>query len=610
MKMMAPAGSAKLPRKARAAMEKAMEGTLATALAARRQSLASEALYQSKMLFAVGDFQRAYDRITMYFPDRDFGGANLVADITSDTFFFELELMFAKAAFETGRLEEAKRHYLSVVQNPKIQSSGRLLVIALHDLGRIAAKEGDAQQAISFLAFSITALEAQRATINSEVSKMGFAGDNQAVYGDIVSLLFAQGQYGQALEYVERAKSRALVDMLAGQQSFGKRKVKASQLISQLTASQLSLEVVPRGEYEGAVRGIVVLKDELQTLDPQLASLVTVSSADTAELSELLGEDETLVEYYLNAGQLYIFVLSRRGVSGVKVDAENLGEDIEAFREAIQNSNSTNHAELAVRLHRQLFLPLAAGIQTRSVVIVPHGPLHYLPFGALLGDEGYLIKRYDLRILPSATVMKFLAAGGKRDGSLLSLGNPDLGNTELDLPGAQTEVEAIAAMVPGAMTLLRTDASETRFKQLARQYSRVHFAVHGIFEPDAPLTSGLLLSKDGKNDGLLTASELFGLDMAADLVTLSACETGLGNVSQGDDVVGLTRGFLYAGASSIVSSLWKVDDDATAFLMTRFYRNLQGSNKTQALRQAQVATLNAFPHPFYWAAFQLTGSGI
>jgi len=134
-------------------------------------------------------------------------------------------------------------------------------------------------------------------------------------------------------------------------------------------------------------------------------------------------------------------------------------------------------------------------------------------------------------------------------------------------------------------------------------------ASHGTFDSKNPLDSALLLSKDSANDGRLTVGELYDLRLNADLVTLSACETALGKVAHGDDVVGFTRGFFYAGASSIVSSLWKVNDEATSLLMQEFYSNLPSANKRDALRQAQLKLkAGEYSHPGYWAAFQLTGN--
>jgi CHAT domain-containing protein len=177
----------------------------------------------------------------------------------------------------------------------------------------------------------------------------------------------------------------------------------------------------------------------------------------------------------------------------------------------------------------------------------------------------------------------------------------------LHLKCAQDEAETIAKDFPKAKVLVRKEATKTAFTSLGPQFSHIHFATHGRFDPDQPLQSGLLLAKDGRSNGFLSLGELYSLRLQADLVTLSACETGLGKVRNGDDVVGLTRGFLYAGSNTIVASLWEVDDQATSYLMQQFYADLKTNNKGEALRQAQLAARKKFNHPFYWAAFQLTG---
>ena len=190
---------------------------------------------------------------------------------------------------------------------------------------------------------------------------------------------------------------------------------------------------------------------------------------------------------------------------------------------------------------------------------------------------------------------------------MLALGNPDLERDDLNLPGAQTEVESISATQTNIESFYRKGASETLIKQSSSQYQRLHIASHGVFYPDNPMQSSLLLAKDESNDGNLTVSEIYDLDLNADLVTLSACETGLGKITNGDDVIGLNRGFLYAGANTIISSLWQVSDSATADLMTLFYQN-SGSDKREALHSAQLSVKQKYPHPYYWAAFQLTGA--
>ena len=188
--------------------------------------------------------------------------------------------------------------------------------------------------------------------------------------------------------------------------------------------------------------------------------------------------------------------------------------------------------------------------------------------------------------------------------AILVFGNPDLGDSRYDLVYAQNEAIAVAGTQPRSKVLLRADATETAFKKYGGDFNFIHFATHGQFNADEPLSSALLLAKDAESDGRLTVDKLYSSKIDVDLVTLSACETGLGRIANGDDIVGLTRGFLYAGSSSIVASLWRVDDLATADLMTQFYTNLKTLDKREALRQAQLQTKKKYDHPFYWASFQ------
>jgi len=223
------------------------------------------------------------------------------------------------------------------------------------------------------------------------------------------------------------------------------------------------------------------------------------------------------------------------------------------------------------------------------------------------GDQ-YLLDRFSLRLIPSASTLVYLKTDRpSKVGTLLALGNPDLDNPSYDLPNAQVEAVNVAALFPASKALVRQDASKTAIKELGSGFSMLHFATHGKFNSDDPLASGLYLAKGTEADGVLSVADLYTLRFDADLVTLSACETGLGKVANGDDVIGLTRGFLYAGARSIVASLWEVDDAATEQLMLSFYGNLQTHDKREALRLAQINTRANYPDPMYWAAFQIVG---
>jgi CHAT domain-containing protein len=161
---------------------------------------------------------------------------------------------------------------------------------------------------------------------------------------------------------------------------------------------------------------------------------------------------------------------------------------------------------------------------------------------------------------------------------------------------------------PQATVLIRADATEAQVKKLIETAGVVHFATHGELDESDPLASALLLAPGGGEDGRFEVRELFGFDLHARLVVLSACETGLGKLSRGDEIVGLQRAFIYAGTPAVVTTLWKVDDRASFELIRAFYERLGREGPTQALRQAQLTTMRNFPHPFAWAAFGLTGA--
>jgi len=466
---------------------------------------------------------------------------------------------------------------------------------------------------------AIDVIEKQRSSINSEAGRIGFVGDKQAAYAELTDLLLVEGRYPEAFAYVERAKARALVDLLASQKNINIRGEQAQQIktnLNQLAAAENELAVVASAENketQNKTRSIVLaLKKDLQEKAPETASLITVNVPATTEIQSKLTPDETLLEYYWTGKDWYVFILTPATIMAQKLITTDLEKNIEALRKTITSRNSTDYKQYTKALYQQLFSPIASIVKTKKLIIVPHGALHYLPFSALADGENYLVDRYSIRTLPSASVLSFLQARVKKtgDGAALILGNPELGDPKYDLQFAQNEALAIGKILPNSKVLLRSEATKTSFMNSGSQYSIIHLAVHGAFNLDKPLDSALLLAKDKDNDGFLRAADLYNLSLNADLVTLSACETALGKVTTGDDVVGFTRGFLYAGAGSLISSLWQVDDLATRDLMVSFYSNLNKMTKDEALRQAQIKVKKQYPHPYYWAAFLLTGNAL
>jgi CHAT domain-containing protein len=356
-------------------------------------------------------------------------------------------------------------------------------------------------------------------------------------------------------------------------------------------------------------RNLKLIRQDIQTAAPDLSSLVTVSSVALEAMQARLAPGEQLLEFYYQDGALFAFLLDGKAVQGTRLDGDGLAKLVQAFRSAVESPATNDWVAPAKALHARLIKPIEPLLTASRLIIVPHGALHYLPFGALMAENGsLLIDRHTLRMLPAASVITLLKPVlADKTLPILAFGNPDLGDARLDLAFAESEARTVAGLVKGSRLLLRQEASEGNFRRAAGLFSRIHFATHGKFQAESPLDSGLYLARDAEHDGVLTVSELYSMQLNADLVTLSACETGLGKVDNGDDVVGLARGFLYAGARSVVSSLWSVDDKATEELMRAFYANLAGTSRAEALRSAQLKARGQYPHPFHWAAFQLTG---
>jgi CHAT domain-containing protein len=581
-------------------------------------------VFLARTYVALGDYRRAYEVINeddnSFFrglADMVSGGATLEGGSLFAFQQIQRNFMRHKSELETGRIKEAKSGYDQMLASPATQENGDFYWIVLYDRGRIAEREGNAGEAIEFYRRSVEVIERQRSTLNTEASKIGFVGSRQNVYQDLVRILVAQQRTTEAFEYVERSKARALVDMLASKKDFSVASGNTAQ-VKALLAMNESAEAEARAlpssaEQSTQTRNLGVrTRTQLAEQAPELASLVAVTTLSAAEIQQRVGAAETLIEYYYATGrdELYAFVVTRASVRVQALDGAGLVADIQAFRQAINQPASEAWRAPAQRLYARLVRPLEPALAGTQITIVAHGGLHYLPFNALHDGKQFLIERYELRLLPAASVLKFLKPGGTgQPGMLIAFGNPDLGNPRYDLAFAQTEAQTIVAGMPRSRALVRKEASKTAFTQYATGFRYIHVASHGEFDPEAPLNSALLLAPDGQSDGHLTVGDLYSMRVGAELVTLSACETGLGKIAGGDDVVGLTRGFLYAGASGIIASLWQVDDRATGELMTAFYAALaSGVDKREALRRAQIQGLRARPHPFFWAAFQLTGS--
>lgn len=539
---------------------------------------------------------------------------SLAPALYADRPFRELPVFFilAKSLYETGRVPEARERYDQLLRHPQARHMDGIYWPILLDRARIALAEGQAGDAEKFLREAVDVIEKPRAVM-TDAGRTGYAGDRQAAFGELVKLLIESGRTAEAFEYVERAKGRALVDLLAAQKDIPAHARKGrpvGKTLGGLARAERDLEIIREpGLPDRDGPEMDALKKNLRADAPEFASLVTVTPISAREVQERLAVNETLVEYYSCGREWFVFVLKRDSIAVSKLGELDLEREVMEFREALADPSSLNYRRISQSLCARLVLPAAKMIGQGRVTIVPHGPLHYLPFGALSNGRRFILDEAALRVLPSAGVLRHLTAktAAKKPAALV-MGNPDAGDAKFDLKFAQDEAKSIAGMMRGSKLLLGDKAKASYFVGKANSFNTVHLAARGIFDPDDPLGSTLLLARDKSSDGRLRTVDLFCLNLKADLVTVSACETANGKISGGDDIVGFTRGILYAGASSVVSSLWKVDDKSTKELMIKFYSNLKKMDKDEALRQAQLQTRKKYPHPFHWAAFQLTGS--
>jgi CHAT domain-containing protein len=527
--------------------------------------------------------------------------------------------MLARCRQGQGRSAEAKAGYDELLALPALRQNQGIHWLVLHERGAIANAEGDREGAIRLWREAIAVIELMRSAVDTEAAKIGFVADKQAVYGSLLAALLAAQRVDEALEVAERAKSRVLVDLLADRHAGPVAKFLptshalahkdprlAALLERHREADEALLEQPPlRSDAQAQQQRnkLAAVTTSLREAAPSLASLVAVAPAKAAELAAQLEPGELGVEYYQHGERLYALVFGAGATRAFALDGAGLVAEIREFRAAIVG-RKPNTLALARKLHTRLIEPLAAVLGNRALLIVPHGGLHYLPFAALHDGKSFLLEQHALRVTASTSALQYLhpEPGGSRSPALI------LGDPLRNLPSAEAEARRLGRLLSGSRVLIGNEATRKALLAGAPRAHTLHIASHALFDTDKPLESMLILAPEGSDDGEFHIGDIYGLDLAADLVTLSACETGLGRITDGGEVIGMIRGFLYAGATSVVASLWPVPDEETALLMENFYTNLARMNKRDALRAAQLTLTRRTAQPFFWAAFYLSGS--
>lgn len=450
----------------------------------------------------------------------------------------------------------------------------------------------------------------------------------------------------QAFEASEAARARSLLDLLVERSLAEGRNAnpelaglvrQSLDLDRELNLAQAQARTVPADpnlpEHRLLDARVATLEAALQeverrlrTADPRYAAVRYARALATPDIQRGLSEHEILLEYVLAADAAYLFAVTREEVRAVTLDGAALAKILPPFRARLAGGQGLEQALRvdARKLYDLLLAPAGELLSAKDrLIVAADGDLYFLPFEVLIppaspeGPPSYLIETKTISYTPSASVLARLGElplGDGLDLVAVAVGDPKDGSAVL--ARVDDEVRGIAALYPAERSRLLLDdaATEAGLRGLRDALSgarRIHFATHGYLSDD-PQRMGLRLAPDPSGgDGLLQAFEVLRLDLHADLVVLSACETAIGRQVPGEGVIGLPRAFFYAGARSVAVSLWRAPDDATAKLMLSFYRHLErGQDKAEALRQAKLDGIRERQRPFLWAPFVLVGSPI
>lgn len=489
--------------------------------------------------------------------------------------------------------------------------------------GRMAEAKGDLRSAERLFKKAIRLVEGLRGPIASEEFSMGFLASRLEPFDRLTSLYLHLGRVSDAFRMIESGRSRSLLDSIQRGYVKDVSSEELGQIRAELNFHYRRLDRAAGNDTEDVRKDIGKAEKKLQSLTRRLNSLSAATDGRNGRvrekdvlttLYERLGDTAALVEFVEYEGRFAAFVVSRgrtrfvphlasaREISQLLDDLHfQFGtfrygaSGLKKFHELIRS-----RTDLCLeRLYDLLINPIEKYLSGEQLVFVPSGNLNYVPFHALRSNGEYLVERSEISYAPSATVWCGLQGRKRRPiKSPLIVGFADE-----RIPLVEKEVGLLDQILPNAKCLAGKNASFSAFSQLAPQHDLIHLACHGQFRPESPMFSSLHLA-----DGWITVHDICSKPIKAELVTLSACETGLSKVFAGDEILGLARGFLSAGANSIVVGLWAVNDAAATEFMTGFYTGLQrGMPIVSSLRESQLEMIENGAHPHLWSPFILIG---
>ena len=587
-----------------------------------------------------------YQAVVLYNEGRLFEARRLCAGAAAffDTSFLPgkavlCHLLLARLSMRTGDRAAARGECARALDRLASLEAPVLRYQAEFLMGQIQQSSGDASAAYESYQRARAALETLRSSLHGEELKIAFMKNRLEVYESLVDLCMDRNDEGasreEAFGYMELAKSRSLAELLvqhghvlpvadAGQSGLVRRVREMREELNwyyrrieleQLRSEEPSAQRIEKLQQEALAHENELLRAlrEMPAPQPGVSTSPASAIATLEDVRECLPAETALVEYFSIKEQIVAAVVTRETLEIVPVTPISrvvnllrmLHLQISKFRLGAEYVKTFEKPLLEAmrshltQLHDEVFAGLRGLLRAKHLVVVPHGMLHYLPFHALHDGTGYLIDSFTVSYAPSASIFALC----RRKPPAASAGSLVLGIPDSRAPLILDEVQSVARILPDAELIVGADANEAKLRERGSRSRLIHIATHGNFRQDNPMFSGIRLG-----DAYLNLYDLYQLKLDADLVTLSGCATGMNVVSPGDELLGLVRGLLFAGAQSLLLTLWDVHDRSTSEFMTAFYRRFaSGEEKAVALQGAMQELRSRYPHPYYWAPFTLIG---
>jgi CHAT domain-containing protein len=588
-------------------------------------------LYQGLLLFHEGRYfesRRLCAAAAAFFDQSALPGKAVLA-----------HLLLARIALQVGDPAEAQKETdeslarLTFLQTPVLAYQAHLLQ------GQLAQSRNDRRAARQAFLDAKESLETMRSRLHGEELKISFLKNRMQVYESLMDLFIAgdgsDASTEEALSWMEAAKSRSMIEMIfqsgqslplgeAGQSDLVRR---IRDLREELNWYYHRIELEQLRPEEKSGERLDTLQKKAQSHEKELlrtlrelpareresTTLEAPSDLSVDKLQSALPPDATLVEYFSAGDRLVAAIITRTGIRILPVTVLarvthilqllrfqlskfRMGSEyVRRFEDPLLRATQS-HLE---SLYDELIAPLRQYFQGTRLIIVPHGPLHFLPFHALRNGEEYLCDAFTISYAPSASV--FFACQQKPASTNTS--SLVFGIADERAPHILAEARSVAALLPESSLRTGNEATASFLREKGPQTGLLHIATHGVYRQDNPMFSGIRLG-----DGYLNLFDLYQMRLNANLVALSGCATGMNFVAAGDELLGLQRGLFYAGASTLLLSLWDVHDQSTSELMQLFYREyLRTGEMAGALQHAMQQLRLQNPHPYFWAPFVLVG---